>query len=107
MSTVLWIVSLPLRIVGGILFLAGALSGGYDLYHSVQIDRNDSTSLGELWYALHPGSLNVAQAAIQRHVSPALWDPWIQTLLVWPAWAVLCGLGIVLMALARVIWKPR
>ncbi|WP_018698403.1 hypothetical protein [Amorphus coralli] len=107
MRTILWIVSLPLRIVGWLFFLLGAAAGAYDVYNSVQLDRNDSTSLGELWYALHPGSLNVSQAVIQRQISPTLWDPYIQTLLVWPAWAVLGVLGIALLALARVFWKPR
>jgi len=51
------------------------------------------TSLGEHWYAIDPASLNAAQAAVQRHVSPVLWDPVITTILLLPAWIVIGGLG--------------
>ena len=107
MRTFRWILSLPLVIVGWVLFLAGLAAGGYDIYNSVQIGRNASTALGALWFRIHPESLNVSQAVVQRYISPALWDPYIQSLLVAPAWAVLGGLGIVFVALARVIWRPR
>lgn len=43
------------------------------------------TALGEWWAWIHLDSLLLAQPAIQRHLSPALWDPVIQTLLEWPA----------------------
>lgn len=45
-------------------------------------------SLGEVWYALAPGSLNLAQAVVQRYISPALWDPVIIWVLGQPATAV-------------------
>ncbi|WP_453962257.1 hypothetical protein [Amorphus suaedae] len=107
MRTLLWIVSLPLRLLGWGLFLAGLAAGAYDVFHSVQIGHNDSTSLGEWWYALSPGSLNLSQAVVQRYISPALWDPYIQGLLIAPGWAVLSVLGIVVLVLARVLWRPR
>ncbi|MBO6754824.1 MAG: hypothetical protein JJ902_00725 [Roseibium sp.] len=53
--------------------------------------------LGQLWFEFSPATLNLAQAAIQRNVSPVLWDPVIQTLLAWPAWAVFAPLGLVLL----------
>ena len=42
------------------------------------------SALGEWWFWLHPGSLQLLQPAIERHLSPALWDPGVQTLLEWP-----------------------
>jgi len=51
--------------------------------------------LGQLWFDQSPETLNMAQAAIQRHVSPFLWDPVIQTLLTWPIWGVLGPLGLI------------
>lgn len=107
MRTLRWLLSLPLRAVGVVLFLLGLAAAAYDVFHSVQIDRPASTPLGELWYAVHPGSLNVSQAVVQRYISPALWDPYIQGLLVAPGWAVLGVLGIVLLVLARVLAPPR
>ncbi len=51
------------------------------------------TSLGEHWYSIHPQSLNTAQAGIERHVAPFLWDPVITTILLLPAWVVAGGIG--------------
>ncbi|WP_346900428.1 hypothetical protein [uncultured Roseibium sp.] len=50
---------------------------------------------GQLWFDRSPDTLNMAQAAIQRHVSPFLWDPVIQTLLTWPVWAVFGLFGLI------------
>jgi hypothetical protein len=41
-------------------------------------------ALGEMWFKLHPHSLNTAQAGIQRHVAPWLWEPMITTILLRP-----------------------
>jgi len=51
------------------------------------------TSLGEHWYSIDPASLNTAQAGIERHVAPFLWDPIISTILLTPAWIVAGILG--------------
>ncbi|MEW5420833.1 hypothetical protein [Amorphus sp. 3PC139-8] len=107
MRAVRWIISLPFRIVGTVLFLLGLAAAGYDIYMSVQIDKPASTSLGELWFSLDKGSLNLAQAVVQRYLSPTLWDPYIQMLLLAPGWLVLGGFGIVFLVLARVIWRSK
>ena len=39
------------------------------------------TPLGTSWFAVSPGTLNLAQAMVQRYVFPALWDPVIVTIL--------------------------
>lgn len=45
------------------------------------------TALGEWWFWAHPGSLQVLQPAVERHVEQwlpfTIWDPGIQTLLEW------------------------
>ena len=51
------------------------------------------TALGEWWFWLHPDSLQLLQPAIERHLSPALWDPGVQTLLEWPLAAELFALS--------------
>lgn len=107
MRAVRWILSLPLRILGTLLFLLGLVAGGYDIFHSVQINKPASTPLGELWFSVSPGSLNLSQAVVQRYISPTLWDPYIQTLLLAPGWVVLGGFGIAFLALARAIWRPK
>ena len=42
------------------------------------------SALGEWWFWLHPDSLQLLQPAVERHLSPSLWDPGVQTLLEWP-----------------------
>lgn len=42
-------------------------------------------ALGEWWARIHRDSLLLLQPAVERHISPEIWDPGIQTLLEWPA----------------------
>ncbi len=41
--------------------------------------------LGELWFRLNPGSLNLIQAVVERYIWPPLWDPAIASVLQLPA----------------------
>lgn len=59
------------------------------------------TSLGGTWDEFLPGTTQVAQGFIEGNVHPLLWDPVITTLLSWPGWAVLGGLGIAFALLGR------
>lgn len=60
-------------------------------------------ALGEWWAWIHRDSLLLLQPAVERHISPALWDPGIQTLLEWPAALEFAALGVVFWLLAR--WR--
>ena len=60
-----------------------------------------ATPLGEHWFKLHAPSLNTAQAAIERHVNPSLWDPVILTVLQVPSWIIFAVLGLLLYWLGR------
>ncbi len=44
--------------------------------------------LGEALFRYDPALLNTAQAGIQRHVSPVLWDEAVLPLLERPTWVV-------------------
>ncbi len=83
------------------LLLAGAAVLARDL--AAYIDRHlwAPLVLGQLWYELDRSSLNLAQAVIQRYVSPFLWDRIVVAVLLCWAWAVLVGLGGVMLVLAR------
>ena len=63
--------------------------------------------VGEVWYLLDKNSLQLAQPAIERHISTQIWDPYIVTVLNWPLALVLLGLGAVLILLSRLIFGPR
>lgn len=86
------------RLIALALVLAGAAVAAADL----AAGRGAfATSGGELWYGLHPGSLNLTQAGLQRHVLPELWDPVLLTVLLWPAALVLLVPGLLLMMATR------
>ena len=89
------------RIIGWLLVLAALvvlvadLIGGFDTGHFV------FKTAGEVWYEISPSTILLAQPAIQRHVAPWLWDPVIQTVLLWPAAAVIGVPGLALLWLCR------
>ena len=84
--------------LGGYVMLACALVAIIaDASKSIARSELVLLPLGQLWFDHAPVSLSLAQAAIQRHVSPFLWDPVIQTLLTWPIWGVLGPLGLILL----------
>jgi hypothetical protein len=58
-------------------------------------------ALGQLWYDLDRGSLNLMQAVVQRHLLPAIWDPGIIALLQWPTWVVFLIPALILLLLGR------
>jgi ABC-type polysaccharide/polyol phosphate export permease len=62
-------------------------------------------ALGQLWYALDPGSLNLLQAVTQRYLWSALWDNGVVWLLLQPAFVVALVLGGLLWLLTRP--RPR
>ncbi len=60
----------------GLWLLAGSVVAAVvDGAKSIAAARIVLTSLGEAWVQVHRASLGLAQAAIERHVSPMLWTP--------------------------------
>jgi len=63
--------------------------------------------LGALWSGLHSESLQMLQPAVERHVSPTLWESLIQPLLTSPA-ALIFGIPfLVFHTLAALFRRPR
>jgi hypothetical protein len=98
------------RLVGAILLLTGLfilirdlilMQAGFDLFAGLGTRHAAPIVLGELWYAVHPASLQLLQPAIQRHIHPALWDMVVQPILLCWAWAIFAVLGIALLVLFR------
>ncbi|QQP92603.1 hypothetical protein IGS68_24500 [Skermanella sp. TT6] len=92
--------------IGGVLLLAGLAALGWDLWQWSEMGSQMAaagglhlSAAGELWYRLHPGSLNLTQAVVQRYLMPELWDPVLLTVLLWPAALVLAVPGLALLAL--------
>ena len=89
------------RIIGWALLAVALVALGADIVGSLAARSLDVTPLGQHWFELHRASLGLAQAVIQRYVLPELWDPVIQTVLLWPTWAVFGVVGAVLAYLCR------
>ncbi|MCY1707288.1 hypothetical protein [Pannonibacter sp. SL95] len=88
-----------LRLSGYFLLGVAVVAAVVDGSKSIAAGSFAFTPVGQVWFELSPASLNISQAAIQRHVSPLLWDPVIQTVLGWPVWLALPPLAFLLLIL--------
>jgi hypothetical protein len=98
------------RVIGWLFLVAAVATLGWDLADAFGGEGWNSTALGLRWFQTHSPSLGFAQVVFQRFipaVGPWLWDPVIQTILLWPAWAVFGVPGIVLSFLFRRRRRPR
>ena len=87
-----------LRLIAVLLLAAGLALGflaGWD------------APLGEALFRYDPAVLNTAQAGIQRHVSPALWDGAVLPLLERPPWVLPAALGALLLVLRGLLLPGR
>ena len=89
------------RLVGWLLIIAALVAEGRDLWGWRDTQRFQVSALGQLWYKVHPNSLELLQAAIQRHVAVWLWDWVIFPILQWPAALTLAVPGFLLVWLCR------
>ncbi len=95
------------RVIGWLLLVAALATLGWDIADALNNDDWNSSALGLRWFQVHSPSLGLAQVVFQRFIfsnagiGPWLWDPVIQTVLLWPAWAVFGVPGIVLTFLFR------
>ena len=95
------------RLVGYLLAIAGFGFLVIDGANSIASGALDLMSVGEYWFQFDRDSLGLSQAAIQRYVHPYLWDPIIQTVLGWPAFAVSLGLGLIFVLIGRPRQRSR
>ena len=58
-----------------------------------------TSSAGEIWYALGPGSLNLSQAIVQRYLLPEFWELVALPLLLRPFWESVMLLFILFLVL--------
>ncbi len=79
---------MPLLIAAALLLAAGLALG---------LVAGWEAPLGEALFRYDPALLNTAQAGIQRHVSPVLWDEAVLPLLEHTTWVVPVALGAALL----------
>ncbi len=89
------------RVIGWILLIAAIAVLARDVFVWLDTGSLAMITAGELWFRIDNSSLNLVQAVIQRYVFPALWDPVIVTVLLWPAFLVIGVPGLLLSWLCR------
>lgn len=89
------------RFFGWLFALAAVAALARDIVAWIDTGSLVLLPLGQLWFEIDNGSLNLIQAITQRYIFPALWDPVIVTILLWPAWLVLAIPAIVLLLIFR------
>src|SRR5690606_25481060 len=89
------------RLIDWLLVGVSAALLGYDLLQFLHSQRRRALRLGEFWFKLDVGSLNLAQAVIQRYIFPELWDPVLVSFLLWPAALTFFAAGILFLLLFR------
>lgn len=89
------------RVIGWVLLLAGLVVLARDVIGWIDTHVFAPIALGQLWFDLSSGSLNLVQAVVQRYIHPALWDPVITSVLFLWASPLLIALGVVFLALFR------
>lgn len=89
------------RLIGWLFILAALFFLGAEVVASLEAGAYQGLALGQVWFTLDGASLNLAQAVTQRYLHPALWDPVIIELLLWPGWLVFGVPGVVLTVVFR------
>lgn len=82
------------------------LAGGFaalviDGVRSISGSRLVVTAFGETMYRLFPQSFPKLQPVVEQRLHPAVWDPFLLSFFLTPAWIVLGFLGLLLFWLAR------
>ena len=81
-----------LRGIGWVLLLLAALVLVFAVVLLIGGTPIFSETGGEYWFEVHSDSLGRAQSITQRYLHPAIWDPFLINVLLWP---VAGGLGLV------------
>jgi hypothetical protein len=89
------------RVLGWLIILSGIAVLARDIMVGVETGVWAPIALGQLWFDIDRSSLNLAQAVVQRYISPVLWDPVITGLLYCWAFLVLLILGAIFLSIFR------
>ena len=104
------------KAISALLGTITALFAALMLFFEIMVWFPDSSkaysSLGEVWFQNDPfasmfstPSLPLFGAIIERRISPALWDPFIVTILAWPSWMALLFIAVFCLLLSSIFIK--
>ena len=91
-----------LSLIGIVLIVPAAGALYWDIAVLIQTGQFKLSTWGELWYALHPSSLNLYQAVVERYLSIDLWDEVLAPMLFWPAVLAFGLPGLILAFLPKI-----
>ncbi len=94
------------RLASVLVLAAGVIMAVLDATRSIAASELVLTPLGQSWFAVSPGTLNLTQAIIQRHLAPQIWDPAMIWVLTMPGFAVMAVLAFLLYLPGR-RWRSR
>lgn len=90
-----------IRMMGLILLAAGFAALIIDGTRSIAASNIVVTKFGQTAFALFPKSFPILQPAVERHIHPLLWDPFLLAIFLAPTFAVLAVIGILLIWIVR------
>ncbi len=86
----------------GFVFLAGGFAGlVLDGARSIAASSLLATPFGESCHRMFPRSFALLQPAVERHLHPLVWDPFLLSVLLLPTFLVFGVLGLLLLWLAQ------
>jgi hypothetical protein len=94
-------IRLLLRFIGLWFVAGGAIFFVIDAAKSISASALITTPLGQSWFELSSGTLNLSQAIIQRYLHPAIWDPGVLNILLLPSFVVLLAIGLIFLVIGR------
>ena len=89
------------RTIGLILLAAGFAALIIDGTRSIAASKLNVTVFGQTAHYAFPASFPMLQPAVERHIHPLLWDPFLLALFLTPTFIVLSVLGLLLIWLVR------
>jgi hypothetical protein len=95
------------RFLGWLIIIAGLAVLARDVIAGIETGVWAPIALGQLWFDIDRSSLNLAQAVVQRYISPVLWDPVIVWVLYRWAFAIFLILGAIFLSVFRRRARPR
>ncbi len=81
------------RVLGWFFLALAVFSLAFDLFSFFKTSSFSFSQLGENWFNVHAGSLNLLQAVTERYISPYVWDYGFSQLLFLPTIVVMTVLG--------------
>ena len=97
--------ALPFRALGYLLVVAALIAGFIDVYLTVTRNAVVITNLGEIWQAISPQTLYLAEPAIARTLGPGFWQYGVQLFLMLPGLLGILIIASLILLVAQLIYR--